>query len=149
MKFSIITPTYKRPKLLARCIDSVISQTNNNEFDIEHIIVNDSPDYDYSEVENKYKLIDNLIYTKNQHNKGNNYSHNVGLASVSDDTTHIILLDDDDWLAPDSLLKIYEILSDNEDNKKDIGWIVANRILNNGIKLTQNKYNKKVKENLS
>ena len=152
MKFSIITPTYNRPDLLARCIDSVISQTKDkNNFTVEHIVINDSPDYYYSEVENKYKLIDNLIYIKNQYNKGNNYSHNIGLENVSDNSTHIILLDDDDWLAPNSLFKIYEILSDNKssiDNKKDMSWIVANRVLNNGIKLTQNKYNNKIGENL-
>lgn len=153
IKFSIVTPTHNRPELVSRCIKSVLSQKVNKDsiFSVEHIIVNDSPDYNYFLVESNYLFINsitegNIIYIKNKENKGNNYSHNIGLTNVSFDSTHVIFLDDDDWLSPDALLQISLVLQGKNDTDKhnNTQWLVANRALNNGTSLTKNNTNKKV-----
>ena len=65
--YQIITPTYNRPDLLKRSIDSVLNQRNQNDFDWEMIIVNDSPLFDYTEVEKYLTDINDtkLKYLKN------------------------------------------------------------------------------------
>ena len=58
MKFTIITPTYNRPDELARAVESVLGQTYQ---DFQMVIINDSPDYDYTSFENKYISNDKII----------------------------------------------------------------------------------------
>ena len=52
MKFSIITPTYKRADKLSRAVNSLRNQTYT---DWEMIIVNDSP------AETEYLLVNHLL----------------------------------------------------------------------------------------
>ena len=151
MKFSIITPTYNRPEELARNILSVLNQNKAqslNSFSIEHIIINDSSNYDYSKSENtlikKHAHTDETIpssfyqikYYKNLENKGVNHARNTAIHMATGD--YVILLDDDDWLAPDALLDIHHAL-------KEVGqvdWLVTNRAHENGKSITHNNTNK-------
>ncbi len=147
MKFSIITPTHNRPKELANNILS-ISNFTSSDFFVEHIIINDSPLFDYAEVENT--LIKAYIeeattnpfykikYSKNFINQGVNHSRNIALKMVTGD--YVILLDDDDWFAPDALLHIYHVLTKKE--LSGINWLVTNRTYANGKSLTHNGTNK-------
>lgn len=101
MRFSIITPTYKRPEFLLRATRSVVDQSYQ---DWEMIIVDDSPDFDYSTFEQEVIVKDKRIkYLKNTENKGVNFSRNRALDEVSDDTDFVLFLDDDDYLAADAL----------------------------------------------
>lgn len=138
MKFSIITPTYKRPKELIRAVQSVLDQ---NYPDFEMIIVNDSPDFDYSEFENKELIKDSRVkYFKNKENKGVNFSRNFALEKIDIDSDYILYLDDDDWLAEKSLTQIKKIL---EEEKVD--WLITNRSIKNKsivrIKKIKKNYN--------
>ena len=164
MKFSIITPTHKRPEQLSRCVNSVLNQTKllppyvfleqcptlrpvqekdlNSEFETEIIIINDSPHYDYSIFENDEqikKAIENkkIIYIKNEDNKGKNYSCNLALSHVVGD--YVIFLDDDDWLSITALTEIYNNLND-----KSIPWLATNRCYENKESLTKNKTHKEM-----
>lgn len=136
MKFSIITPTHKRPQELKRCIDSLLVQKYKN---WEMIIINDSPDFDYKDVEDyifEVNKVENnkIIYIKNKINLGKNYSCNQGLKSISSDSDYIILLDDDDWLSLESLSQINKELNSGKEF-----WLVANRFdATKGAKLTIN-----------
>ncbi len=151
MKFSIITPTHNRPEQLLFCIESVATQDS---FQVEHIIINDSPDYDYSTFENNKSIIEainnkQIIYIKNKENKGKNYSCNLALTKITGD--YVIFLDDDDWLAPDALNDIEKeisLLNNQHQNEHKIKWLVTNRCYGNKESLTKNKTNKKIADRL-
>lgn len=130
MRFSIITPTYKRKDLLVRAVASVLAQTYQ---DWEMIIVNDSP-FDISYTEFSSSINDARIhYHINDTNKGVNYSRNYALEKVSADSKWVIFLDDDDYLSPDALQTFHDLILLHQDQK----WFVTNRALQNGKPLTQ------------
>lgn len=138
MKFSIITPTYKRPKELVRAVQSVLDQ---NYPDFEMVIVNDSPDFDYSEFENGEGIKDNRIrYFKNEKNMGVNFTRNFALDKVSEDSDYIIFLDDDDWLNENCLSEAVKIIKENP----NYSWYVSNRAdFKTNESITKNNTNKK------
>lgn len=129
MKFSIVTPTYKRSDMLIRAVKSVLDQTYA---DWELIIVNDSPD-DTSYTDFEKNISDpRIIYLKNEQNAGVNYSRNRALDSISKDSNWVIFLDDDDYLAPDALETFSKLVDMHPCNK----WFVTNRAYANGNPLT-------------
>jgi glycosyltransferase involved in cell wall biosynthesis len=137
MQFAILTTTHKRPSELLRAILSVQAQSLTS---YTHYIVNDSPEYDYSEIEQTI-LADsnadsNIVYSKNVKNIGKNASLNSILQTLgsTDFNGYIVYLDDDDWLAPNCLADFTQTISENS----SAGWLVSNRALENGISLTQN-----------
>lgn len=129
MKFSIITPTYKRSDLLLRAIESLLRQTYH---DWEMIIVNDSPnDTSYTDI--LISINDARIrYIINDKNYGANYSKNKALDSVSADSTWIIFLDDDMYLAPDTLSMFQQCIIQHSSTS----WFVSDTANKNGIPLT-------------
>lgn len=132
MRFSIITPTYKRPEKLARALLSVQAQTYR---DWELIIINDSPD-DPAYLEFASHINDPRIrYKTNRINSGVNFSRNTGLDLVSSDSKWVIFLDDDDYLAPDALTTFAELIHKHP----SLSWFMTNRALKNGKPLTQVK----------
>ena len=137
MKYSIIIPTYRRPDKLIRAINSVLNQGYQ---DFEIICVNDSPDFDYSTFDDFFvnlKQKDNIKYILNEKNMGVNFSRNLALSKVSDDSDYIVFLDDDDWFNENALLDVDKYLSEN----RGVKWLVTNRCLV-GEKLTKNIKNK-------
>ena len=142
MKYSIIIPTYKRQEKLKRAIQSVLDQKGN--FDIQIIIINDSPDYDYSMFESwlvdmKNSSTRSIVYNKNTENKGVNFSRNYALTLVAEDSSYVIFLDDDDWFEIDALGDIDNYLRLN----KGIQWLLTNRVKQTGESLTTVSKNKK------
>ena len=137
MKYSIVTPSYNRPEALRKCIDSVLFQ---NHKDFEILIVNDSPLHDYSSLENYLlELKDNRVkYFKNKNNCGVNFSRNFALENISKDSDYIIFLDDDDWLHPNALTELDNILENTDNKKEKINWLVTNRSVGENS-LTKNK----------
>ena len=165
VKYYIITPTYNRPQELIKSVQSVLDQKerkeiSRNSFDFEIIIINDSPEHDYSAF--KQTIDTNLTkikYFKNEKNMGVNFSRNFALdyieknsiqknnrlagsaafgGAVEINLEYIIFLDDDDWLAPDALQNITDIIN-REVNRKtnkstanniaSINWLITNRSL--------------------
>lgn len=130
MKFSIITPTYKRADKLTRAVESVLAQTHT---DWEMIIVNDSPDdTNYASFE-KSITDSRIIYLKNAQNEGVNFSRNRALDVVSKDSDWIIFLDDDDYFAPEALKTFLGLIFKYPNNE----WFVTNRALPNGNSMTK------------
>lgn len=129
MKFSIITPTFRRKELLVRAVTSLLVQTYK---DWEMIIVNDSPtDLSYKEFASS--INDRRIhYHQNITNKGVNYSRNLAITKVSSDSKWIIFLDDDDYFSPDAL----KTFSDLTLLHHDIKWFMTNRAVVDGTPLT-------------
>lgn len=129
MKFSIITPTHKRSDKLTHCVNSVLNQDYK---DFEMIIVNDYPN-DLSYLDFEKNITDSRIkYFKNDKNMGVNYSRNFALDNLSKDSDYVILLDDDDWFANDTLLTFEKLIKENPDEN----WLVTNRAYENGKSLT-------------
>ena len=130
MKFSIITPTYKRRDLLKRAIQSVLRQTYT---EWEMLIVNDSPD-DQSHQSFATSIADPRIhYFVNDTNRGVNYSRNRALDSISEDSDWVVFLDDDDYFAPDALATFNEIAIIHPECK----WFVTNRAYADGNLVTK------------
>ncbi len=130
MKFSIITPTFKRKDLLIRAVNSLLAQTYS---DWEMIIVNDSPtDIRYQEF---FVTINDarIHYHVNDINRGVNYSRNHALSKVSADSKWVLFLDDDDYFAPDTLQTFHDLILQSQNQK----WFVTNRALANGKSFTQ------------
>jgi len=134
MKFTIITPTYKRPDNLLSAIQSVMDQSYTN---WHMIIVNDSPsDQSYGKIEEKVKNDPQITYIKNDANRGVNFSRNRALDIAVPSATNddwIIFLDDDDTLAKDSLKRLSKVHEDHPQEK----WIVTNRASYEGVSFTK------------
>lgn len=130
MKFSIITPTYKRGGLLARAVNSVLHQSYT---DWEMIIVNDSPDDSSYSVFASSIADPRIHYYVNDVNRGVNYSRNRALDSVSKDSDWVIFLDDDDYLAPDALEDFKTLTTAHQEGK----WFITNRAYASGVLVTK------------
>lgn len=100
---SVIIPTYGRPDLLSRAIDSVLSQSYS---DIEIVIVDDnnfdSPERKETEsVMKKYLEENKIIYVKMTKNSGGAIARNKGVESSTGEL--ICFLDDDDEFLPNKV----------------------------------------------
>lgn len=132
MRFSIITPTYKRADKLVRAVDSLLHQTYT---DWEMIIVNDSPkDMSYNTFTSSIND-PRIHYHINTVNSGVNFTRNLALSKVSADSKWIIFLDDDDYLSPDALRTFCNLILANQNQK----WFITNRAYTNGKPLTKIK----------
>lgn len=130
MLFSIITPTHKSSEKLSRAIQSVLLQSY---VDWEMIIINDSP-YDKSYEQLTSSIKDPRIrYYLNSSNRGVNYTRNRGLDSLSKNSEWVIFLDDDDYLATDTLATLHDLIRLRADKK----WFVTNRVYANGDPITK------------
>jgi glycosyltransferase involved in cell wall biosynthesis len=129
MRFSIITPTYKRADKLVRAVQSVMSQTYT---DWEMIIVNDSPN-DISYQNFASSINDPRIhYHVNHTNRGVNFSRNFALDHVSADSKWVVFLDDDDYLSPDALQTFSELTLSHS----NCNWFLTNRAYKDGTPTT-------------
>jgi len=128
MKFSIITPTFKRPETLARAIESVLSQA---QITWEMIIINDNPEDGTAELVREFSDL-RIKYFENTVNSGVNISRNVGLKNLAADSNYAIFLDDDDYLAPQALSAI-----DSEIHDGTCFWLVTARGTNLDNSLTK------------
>lgn len=112
-KITFITDTFNRPDSLKMMLLSLLSQQFKN---WELIIINDSPNCDYSTfLEYINNLNDKRIkYYENNKNYGVNYSRNRGIDETDEETDYINFLDDDDILLPNSLQEQIDLLNDNK-----------------------------------
>jgi len=122
IKFGIITPTFNRPELLKRCIQSVENQTYSNWV---HVIIDDSTTH---ETENLRLGSDKLVYIKNEVNSGVGISRNKGIDYLcSQEIDYIIFLDDDDYFDINCLSKANEYIKKNINYQ----WFVSRRVFHN------------------
>lgn len=97
--FTIAIPTYNRPHLLEKSINSAINQIGVNDFEV--IVVDNGNDSSETKaVIDKYKN-DNLYYYKNENNIGmfGNWNRCIELANGK----YVTILNDDDWLSAEYL----------------------------------------------
>ena len=98
MRISVIVPIYNVHDYLAKCLDSLYIQADDN---MEIILVNDgSTDNSLSICEAYAKVHPNTIIV-NKENGGLSDARNVGTMAATGD--YIFYLDSDDWLAPEAI----------------------------------------------
>ena len=91
---SVVIPTYNRPKLLKRALNSVHKQTYSN---IEVIVVDDNSSTDIRSVV-KNTNIGDIVYKKHKKNRGGGAARNTGIEAASGE--YIAFLDSDDTWKP-------------------------------------------------
>ncbi len=96
MTFTIIIPTFKRPELLARCLESVQAQTLAAH---EVFVVDDCAPT--REAETVCWQFPGVRYFRQEQNRGPGPARNLGLRHATGDW--VVPLDDDDELTPDAL----------------------------------------------
>lgn len=108
-RIGIITPTFNRPELLKRTIDSVLAQ---NYYNWVMVIINDCSTVDYRSITDSLKD-ERIHYFVNEKNSGVNFSRNRALTKIEDfDCDYLTFLDDDDFLAHPQILE--DIASDSK-----------------------------------
>jgi len=95
MKISIIIPIYNVEKYLARCLDSVISQTYKN---LEIILVNDGSKDNSLKICKNYQKRDSRIIIIDKINEGVSVARNTGIEAANG--KYIGFVDPDDWIEP-------------------------------------------------
>lgn len=95
---SIVIPVFKTEKYIAKCLDSVLSQTYNN---LEVIVVDDGSPDDAFKIVNKYAEKDNRIKLIRQANQGLSAARNTGICNSNG--YYILFLDSDDYLTLNAL----------------------------------------------
>ncbi|MDR0307801.1 MAG: glycosyltransferase [Chitinispirillales bacterium] len=90
---SVIIPVYNAEKYLARCIDSVLSQSFT---DFECILINDGSSDGCPAICNKYAKKDSRIKVIHKENSGVSCTRNVGLNVAQGEW--ITFVDSDDWV---------------------------------------------------
>ncbi|KOF08620.1 hypothetical protein AC739_19410, partial [Planococcus glaciei] len=110
---SVIIPTYKGAKNLARAIDSILHQTYNS---IEIIVVDDNDPFsnernETEAVMKKYERKE-IKYIKHGVNKNGAAARNTGIAQAKGE--YICFLDDDDFYFANRVKKSVEILEKSQ-----------------------------------
>lgn len=96
-KLSIVVPTYKRPQLLSRCLESIYLNLGNH---VQVVVVDDSDGGEGFDICQKYSVtyIRKSIYDR----RGLAGSRNIGLKYCIGE--FVAFIDDDDFLATNHLL---------------------------------------------
>lgn len=92
---SIITPVYNAEKTLAKCIESILSQTHR---DIELILVDDGSRDASPTLCDDFAKRDQRIRVIHKENGGASAARNTGLAEAKGE--YIAFVDSDDWVEP-------------------------------------------------
>lgn len=103
--FSVIVPTYNRPEMLKKAIQSILDQTFQ---DFEIIVVNDAGN-DVTEIIQSFDEGSRLICLAHEQNRGVASARNTGLLNTRG--KFIAYLDDDDFYYPDHLKYLAEVLN--------------------------------------
>lgn len=96
IKVSIVVPIYNVEKYLAKCIDSIITQTHKN---IEIILVNDGSEDNSGLIADKYAKTDSRIRVIHKKNEKVSIARNVGINNATGE--YVCFADADDYLMPD------------------------------------------------
>lgn len=111
--FSIIIPFYNVKPYLSACLDSLLAQDFK---DFEAILVNDGSDDGSREVAQEYRDKDSRFILIEQENSGPSTARNKALEYISSTCEskamegYILFLDSDDFLAQDTLERLYTTL---------------------------------------
>ena len=110
-KVSVLIAVYNTEKYLAECLDSVCTQTLQ---DIQIVCIDDCSTDSSLEILQQYAERDSRICViRLSQNCGQAVARNEGLKIANGE--YIMMLDSDDWLAPDAIEKAYKSITSSED----------------------------------
>ncbi|MBO5200243.1 MAG: glycosyltransferase [Clostridia bacterium] len=102
MKFSVIVPVYNVERYLAKCLDSILTQSYD---DYEIIVVNDgSPDNSQAIIDEYAAKYPEKIKAFKKENGGLSDARNFGIERASGD--YLLFVDSDDYMAQNALKDI-------------------------------------------
>lgn len=118
LKVSVVVPIYNVEKYLARCLDSLVTQT----IDIyEIILVNDgSTDNSQMIADNYVAKYPHLIRSYYKSNGGLSSARNYGMQFVTGE--YIGFVDSDDWVSPDMFRLMYDNAKHNNSDVVCCGY---------------------------
>jgi O-antigen biosynthesis protein len=102
---SVIVPTFNRPALLGRTLESILHQTYPH---FEIIVVNDAG-APVEGIVSSLNTSDHIMYLRHKKNAGLSAARNTGIRAARG--SHIAYLDDDDFFYPDHLETIVTYLA--------------------------------------
>ncbi len=110
MKFSIIIPVYNVEQYLTKCLDSVVNQTYNDEYEV--ICVNDGSTDSSLAILEEYEEKHDKIKIINQENRGLSEARNTGIRQAKG--KYIWFIDSDDWIEDDALNILHKKINDED-----------------------------------
>lgn len=105
---SVILPTFNRPELLAKALQSIMTQTFR---DYEVIVINDAG-VDVAPLVNHFNNTGNFRYINKETNQGLAAARNTGIRAAKG--KYLAYLDDDDVFYPDHLETLVNFLEGNQ-----------------------------------
>lgn len=115
---SVIVPVYNVATYLEDCLNSILNQTFK---DWECIVVDDGATDNSSDICDSFALKDNRFKVIHQKNKGLSGARNSGLAIAS--AQYISFIDSDDWIDPDYLSVLYTLITEENADIAQCGYI--------------------------
>lgn len=109
LKLSFIIPTYNTGKLLGKCLESIVEQSES-EVETEIIVVDDGSTDNTNEIISKYK--ESVRYIKKE-NSGVSDARNVGIKEAHGD--YLCFVDSDDYISPYLCASVTESLQTKAD----------------------------------
>lgn len=124
MKYiSFAIPSYNSQEYMSHAIESILPGGE----DVEIIIVNDGSKDDTSKIAHEYaRKYPEIIRVIDKENGGHGDAVNAGLSAASG--KYFKVVDSDDWVDEDALLKILDFLKGLEEEGKSIDMLVSNYV---------------------
>lgn len=111
LNITVIVPVYNVERYLEQCVDSILTQS----YPVGEVLLVDDGSTDGSGA-----LCDRLaveherIRVVHKENAGLGFARNTGLDNLSDDCTHVMFCDSDDWFEPGMVETFAQALVDND-----------------------------------
>ena len=119
---SVIIPVYNVEKYLARCLDTVLAQSFDGDFEV--ICVNDGSTDFSPKILEAYAKSDSRIRVINRVNGGLSSARNVGMSVAKGD--YFLFVDSDDWISTNTIEVLYKNATENNSDIVLFGYVKAN-----------------------
>lgn len=107
-KVSIVVAAYNVERFLARCIDSLLAQTESS---LEVLLVNDGSSDGTSTLADSYAVSDARVRVVHRQNGGLSVARNTGLSAARGE--YVCFIDADDWVEPDMVKSMVTYLENS------------------------------------
>jgi glycosyltransferase involved in cell wall biosynthesis len=108
---NVVTPVYNGEKYLAKCIESVLSQTYRN---WQYTIVNNCSTDNTEQIATRYAATDaRITVINNKQFVGVIENHNIAFSLVPSDSKYCKVVCADDWIYPECIACMVELAEDN------------------------------------
>lgn len=107
-KVSVIVPVYNVAPYLTRCLDSILSQTDQN---IEVLLIDDGSTDGSGEICDRFGARDARVRVFHQENRGVSAARNLGLDQCTGD--YVAFVDSDDWIEAEMFREMVQAMEDS------------------------------------